>query len=79
MNRIRKKDIESVLKLVNTSCRHKTNRLAIGHAYGRIQLYLVNKGEYKNKGTIMQHITSGTKREIYNYLQAMSNVFWYLI
>ena len=79
MNKVKEKDIESVLKLVNISCKHKTNRLAIGHAYGKVQLYLVDKEEYKNRGTIMRHITSGTKREIYDYLQAMSNVFWYLV
>lgn len=26
-----------------------------------------------------QHITSGTKREIFDYLHAMKNVFWYLL
>jgi hypothetical protein len=79
MQRITEKDIDTVLNLVNNSCTHKDYRLALGHAYGKIQVYLVDKEEYKNGGTMKQHITSGTKREIFDYLHAMKNVFWYLV
>jgi len=75
MRKIKTENIEAILKLVNDKCTHKTNRLI----YQNNSLYLVDKDIYKKNYTVLQHITTGTKKEIYEHLHAMKNVFWYLL
>ena len=79
MQRIKEVDIEAVLRLVNNQCTHKNHRLVLEHAYNMTQLCLVDKDEYKERHVLIRQIMSGTKREIYEYLHAMKNVFWYLL
>jgi hypothetical protein len=75
---ITKKDIEGMVETINKLSKGK-NGVVVQRANGWNNLYLIDKGEYKNNHTMLQHLTAGTRREIYEALQHMRWSFWYLM
>lgn len=77
MKRITQKNIRGMVDVINTNS--KTNGVIVEYSNGRVQLYLINKKEYKKNYTMIEHLATGTKREIYDRLVAMDWVFWHLL
>ena len=59
MQRITNEDLNSVVSLINKMSKNDKG-VALGSAYGRVQLYLIDKKEYKENHTMIQSLTSGT-------------------
>ena len=77
MHRVTQENIKTLVNVINTNS--KDNGVVVEYSNGMAQLYLVNKKEYKNNYTLRSHLVSGTKREIYDRLQAMDWVWMYLL
>ena len=74
---VKKEHLENRAKEIN----HKTGKrgLHVGFAKGRCYIYLINKADYEKNFVVQQALYSGNKRECYDYLRAMDNVFVYLL
>jgi len=60
---------------------HKTAKygVTVGYSNGRCYIYLINKAEYEQNFSVLQALYCGHKKECYEYLRAMENVFTYLM
>ena len=75
MSRITQKDVEEKAKNL---AEYMVDQLgskrypSIGYSYGKCDLH--EKSTEAKKGEIVRHLTSGTKREVYDYLCGMSDM-----
>ena len=60
---------------------HKTAKygVTVGYSNGRCYINLINKAEHEQSFVVLQGLYCGNKRECYDYLRAMENVFTYLV
>jgi 5-methylcytosine-specific restriction endonuclease McrA len=74
---VKKEHLVSRAKELN----HKTGKYGINleFANSRCYVYLINKIEHEKYFTVLQCLYCGNKRECYDYLRAMENVFTYLL
>ena len=74
MNRVTKNMVEGKMESLNEVMQKKGSKhgVALMYSYGYTQLYLINLEEYKERGCVMRSLTSGTKREVLEYLHGMS-------
>jgi len=78
MDAITKENIEGMVEEINKLSRSKKG-VVVQRANGWNNLYLIDKEEYAQRHTMLQHLTAGTKKEIYEALQHMRWSFWYLM
>ena len=74
MNRVTTKMVEGKAMSLNEVMQAKGSKhgVALTYSYGYTQLYLIDLEDYEKRGCMLRQLTSGTKREVLEYMQGMS-------